>query len=100
MNERTAVSAKPDQLIRYELAELRAGDKLTPDLVFRDPYFLDFLGLKDRYIEKDVEDAIMRELEGVILELGVGFTFVARQKRITFRRTSAFFPSIVSGMRV
>ena len=80
--ERTALSKKPKELIRHELDSLRAEDKLTPDLVFRDPYFLDFLGLKDRYIEKDVEDAIMREMENFILELGVGFTFVARQKRI------------------
>jgi predicted nuclease of restriction endonuclease-like (RecB) superfamily len=80
--ERTALSKKPNELIRYELDKLRAEDKLTPDLVFRDPYFLDFLGLKDRYLEKDIEDAIMRELENFILELGVGFTFVARQKRI------------------
>jgi len=80
--ERTALSKKPDELIRYELDKLRTEDKLTPDLVFRDPYFLDFLGLKDRYLEKDMEDAIMREMENFILELGVGFTFVARQKRI------------------
>jgi hypothetical protein len=50
--ERTALSKKPKELIRHELDALRAEDKLTPDLVFRDPYFLDFLGLKDRYIEK------------------------------------------------
>ena len=56
---------------------------LTPDLVFKDPYFLEFLGLKDRYLEKDLEDAIMREMENFILELGVGFSFVARQKRIS-----------------
>lgn len=80
--ERTALSRKPDKLIRHELDELRVEDKLTPDLVFRDPYFLDFLGLKDRYLEKDIEDAIMREMEHFILELGIGFTFVARQKRI------------------
>ena len=80
--ERTALSKKPKELIRHELENLRAGDKLTPDLVFRDPYFLDFLGLNDRYLEKDIEDAVIRELEKFILELGVGFTFVARQKRI------------------
>jgi predicted nuclease of restriction endonuclease-like (RecB) superfamily len=80
--ERIALSKKPEKLIREELDTLRAEDKLTPDLVFRDPYFLDFLGLKDRYLEKDIEDAIMREMENFILELGVGFTFMARQKRI------------------
>ncbi|MFZ2657320.1 MAG: PDDEXK nuclease domain-containing protein [Victivallales bacterium] len=55
---------------------------MTPELVFRDPYFLDFLGLKDRYLEKDLEDAILREIEQFLLELGSGFAFVARQKRI------------------
>jgi predicted nuclease of restriction endonuclease-like (RecB) superfamily len=80
--ERTALSKKPEKLIREELDSLRTEDKLTPDLVFHDPYFLDFLGLKDRYLEKDIEDAIMREMENFILELGIGFTFVARQKRI------------------
>jgi len=80
--ERTALSKKPDELIRLELDALRDEDRLTPDLVFRDPYFLDFLGLNDRYLEKDLEDAILRELEQFLLELGVGFTFVARQKRI------------------
>jgi predicted nuclease of restriction endonuclease-like (RecB) superfamily len=80
--ERTALSKKPKELISHELNALRTKDKLTPDLVFRDPYFLDFLGLKDRYLEKDLEDAIIRELENFILELGAGFTFIARQKRI------------------
>jgi len=80
--ERTALSKKPDELIRLELDGLRDEDRLTPDLVFRDPYFLDFLGLADRYLEKDLESAILRELEKFLLELGVGFSFVARQKRI------------------
>ncbi len=80
--ERTALSKKPDKLIRQELAALRDEDKLTPDLVFRDPYVLDFLGLKDTYAEKDLEAAILREMEAFILELGVGFCFVARQKRM------------------
>ncbi len=81
--ERTALSRKPAKLAELELKQLREQDKLTPDLVFRDPYFLDFLGLKDRFLEKDIEDAIMREMEQFILELGVGFSFVARQKRIS-----------------
>ncbi len=80
--ERTALSRKPEELIKQELAKLREGDTLTPDLVFRDPYFLDFLGLKDAYAEKDLEAAILREMERFILELGVGFSFIARQKRI------------------
>lgn len=81
--ERTALSKKPDKLIRQELAALREDDQLTPDLVFRDPYVLDFLGLRDTYAEKDLEAAILREMEAFILELGVGFAFLERQKRIT-----------------
>jgi predicted nuclease of restriction endonuclease-like (RecB) superfamily len=80
--ERTALSKKPVKLIAKELKKLRAEDKLTPDLVFRDPYLLDFLGLKDTYAEKDLELAILREIEAFILELGEGFCFVERQKRI------------------
>jgi predicted nuclease of restriction endonuclease-like (RecB) superfamily len=80
--ERTALSRKPDKLVRQELAALREEDKLTPDLVFRDPYILDFLRLRDTYGEKDVERAILRETESFILELGAGFCFVARQKRM------------------
>ncbi len=80
--ERTAISKKPEEVARAELARLRSEDKLTPDLVFRDPYILDFLGLRDRYLEKDLEDAILREMESFLLELGDGFAFLARQKRI------------------
>lgn len=80
--ERTALSRKPEKLIEYELENLRQDNLVTPDLVFRDPYFLDFLGLKETYQEKDLESAILRELESFLLELGAGFSFVARQKRI------------------
>lgn len=80
--ERTALSRKPEELARQELAKLREANQLSPDLVFRDPYFLDFLGLADTYSEKDLEAAILREMERFILELGDGFAFVARQKRI------------------
>jgi len=81
--ERTAIAKKPDELIEQDITALRDEDRMTPDLVFRDPYFLDFLGLTSHHVEKDVEDAILRELEAFILELGDGFTFVARQKRIS-----------------
>jgi predicted nuclease of restriction endonuclease-like (RecB) superfamily len=81
--ERTALSRKPAELAERELKALREDDPLTPDLVFRDPYVLDFLGLADTYSEKDLEAAILREIESFLLELGAGFAFVERQKRIT-----------------
>ena len=80
--ERTALSRKPDELIRHELDALRETDRMTPDLVFKDPYILDFLGLRDHYYERDLEDAILREMEAFLLELGAGFAFLARQRRI------------------
>lgn len=81
--ERTALSKRPAKLAELELKKLREENRITPDLVFRDPYILDFLGLKDTYAEKDLETAILREMESFILELGIGFAFVARQKAMT-----------------
>jgi predicted nuclease of restriction endonuclease-like (RecB) superfamily len=80
--ERTAISKKPEEVVQAQLAQLRDEDRLSPELVFKDPYFLDFLGLNDRYLEKDLEDAVLRELEKFLLEMGSGFAFLARQKRI------------------
>lgn len=80
--ERTAISRKPEQTIAKELALLKKEQQLNPDLVFRDPYFLDFLGLSDMYSEKDLETSIIVELQRFIIELGSDFAFMARQKRI------------------
>lgn len=81
--QRTALSKKPEALVRQELSALREKDELSPTLVLRDPYMLDFLELADTYSEKDLESAILREIERFLLELGTGFAFVERQKRIT-----------------
>ncbi|HAS6258160.1 TPA: DUF1016 family protein [Vibrio parahaemolyticus] len=80
--ERTAISKKPDETIVAELTELRVSGQYNKNLLLKDPYILDFLELNDRYLEKDLEDAILRDIEQFLLELGAGFTFVARQKRI------------------
>jgi len=81
--ERTAISKNSEQTIQNDLELLKTEQKLNTDLVFRDPYFLDFLGLKDTYSEKDLENAIIAELQRFIIELGSDFAFMARQKRIT-----------------
>jgi len=80
--QRTALSRNTETVIRSELKTLRKG-RMTPEMVFRDPYFLDFLGLRGAYSEKDLENAILREMERFLLELGSGFSFVARQKRMS-----------------
>ncbi|TXL12377.1 cytoplasmic protein [Methylococcaceae bacterium HT4] len=80
--ERTAISKKPDQTISQELQLFCGSGQVNQNLILKDPYVLDFLGLNDSYLEKDLEDAILRELEQFLLELGSGFTFIARQKRL------------------
>jgi len=81
--ERTAISKRPEKTIKYDLELLKNEQKLTPDLVFRDPYFLGFLGLSDKYSEKDLETAIIVELQNFIIEFGSDFAFMDRQKRIS-----------------
>ena len=80
--ERTAISKQPDELIKKELNALKTEKKLSDNLVFRDPYILDFLELKDTYSEKDLESSILVNLQKFISELGTDFAFLARQKRI------------------
>lgn len=81
--ERTAISKKPELTIKNDLESLKNDRLINPDIVFRDPYFLDFLGLTDTYSEKDLESAIIAELQRFIIEFGNDFAFMARQKRIT-----------------
>ena len=81
--ERTAISKKPELTIQNDLEELRNERKLSADLVFQDPYFLDFLGLSDKFSEKDLESAILANLQQFLIEFGNDFAFMARQKRIT-----------------
>lgn len=81
--ERTAISKRSDKTIRQELQHLKEQQQITPDIIFRDPYILDFLGLSDTFSETDLETAIIVELQRFIIELGNDFAFLARQKRIT-----------------
>lgn len=80
--ERTAISDKPEELIRAELASIRNDRKMSPDMVFKSPYFLEFTGLKGGYTEETLENTLISHIEQFLLELGDGFTFVARQKRM------------------
>jgi predicted nuclease of restriction endonuclease-like (RecB) superfamily len=84
--ERTAISRKPEKTIKQDLELLKTDKIVHPDLIFKDPYLLDFLGLSDTYSEKDLESAILVELQKFITELGMDFAFMARQKRITIDR--------------
>lgn len=81
--ERTAISRKPEEVIKRELEQVKTTNQLLPDLVFRSSYFLDMLGLPDAFSEKDLEDAILSQIQSFIKELGSDFAFLDRQKRIT-----------------
>lgn len=88
--ERTAISKKPNETIKNDLELLKKEQKINADLIFRDPYFLDFLELKDTYSEKDLETAILADLQRFLIELGSDFAFLARQKRITIDHTDYY----------
>lgn len=79
--ERTAHSRQPAAM-RARGQRRRPEDAVSVEDMVRDPYLLEFLNLKDEYSENDLEDALIQHLEAFLLELGAGFTFVARQKRI------------------
>lgn len=81
--ERTAISKRPEETIKNDIQLLEEKDIMTVDMFYRDPCILDFLGLQDTYSEKDLENAILAELEKFILEMGTDFAFMARQKKVT-----------------
>ncbi len=84
--ERTALSKdKAAMLVKGSVA--RPEDAVTPNDAIKDPYVLEFLDLRDEYSESDLEAALIRRLEDFLLELGEGFTFVGRQRRLRIDQT-------------
>ncbi|MGI4871193.1 MAG: PDDEXK nuclease domain-containing protein [Janthinobacterium lividum] len=88
--ERTAISRQPEAAIAQELAGLRETGQLSPDLVFKDTYVLDFLGLASGHNEATLEQAIVGQVQEFILEMGRGFSFLERQKRISVDATDYY----------
>jgi predicted nuclease of restriction endonuclease-like (RecB) superfamily len=86
----TALSRKPENVIRHELEKVKSKHQLVPDMVFRSSYFLDMLGLPDTFSEKDLETAILNQIEDFLKELGSDFCFIGRQKRITIDSTDYY----------
>jgi predicted nuclease of restriction endonuclease-like (RecB) superfamily len=79
--ERTALSRNKAKMLTKGAAA-RREDAITPEEEIKDPYVLEFLGLKDEYSESDIEEALILHLERFLLELGGDFTFVGRQRRL------------------
>ena len=88
--ERTAISRKSDGVIEQKLATLHQTNLLSPDLVFKDTYVLDFLGLSGGYSEATLEQAIVSRIQEFIMEMGNGFAFLERQKRISVDDTDYY----------
>ena len=88
--ERTVISRRPEEVIRHTLDEHAEKQILVPDLVFRSSYFLDALGLPDYFSEKDLENAILSQMQTFLNEMGTDFAFLARQKRITIDATDYY----------
>lgn len=84
--ERTALSKNKAAML-VKGAVPKAEDAVTPDDAIKDPYVLEFLDLKDEYSESDLEQALIRRLEDFLLELGDGFAFVGRQRRLRIDQT-------------
>ncbi len=80
--ERTAIAAKPEDVISKEIIQLQKEEIISPDLIFKNTYVLDFLGLSGNHSETDLENAILNHMQAFIMEMGKGFAFVERQKRI------------------
>lgn len=81
LHERIAMPGKPEELLAT--LPMPRPEALTYEEAFKDPYILDFLGLKGAYTERDLESALIANMERFLLELGAGFMFVGRQQRIT-----------------
>jgi predicted nuclease of restriction endonuclease-like (RecB) superfamily len=79
--ERTALSRDKAAMLAKG-TQARPGDWLTADEEVRDPFVLEFLGLKDEYSEHDLEEALVHHLESFLLELGGEFAFIGRQRRL------------------
>ncbi|AIO36854.1 hypothetical protein WS58_23860 [Burkholderia pseudomultivorans] len=84
--ERTALSRDKAAMLAKAAAP-RPADAVTPDDAIKDPYVLEFLNLKDEYSESDLEGALIERLQELLIELGDGFTFVGRQRRLRIDQT-------------
>jgi predicted nuclease of restriction endonuclease-like (RecB) superfamily len=81
--ERTVLSKQPEDVIANHLEKFKNSDEITPELIFKEPYFLDFIGMHNYETEEELENLIARNITDFLQELGTDFCFVARQKRMS-----------------
>jgi predicted nuclease of restriction endonuclease-like (RecB) superfamily len=81
--ERTALAQQPKEVVENSLSLVKEEDRLDPRMLLQNPYILDFLDLPTSYNESELEQAILNAIQKFLLELGGGFCFVERQKRLS-----------------
>ena len=98
--ERTAISKEPEAVIKKSIEALRQDDSLSSSLVFKDPYFLSFIGSNNYQREHELEDLILDNIVEFLQELGEDFCFVSRQKRMSTGRKDRYLDLLFFNRRL
>ena len=98
--ERTALSKKSEKVIKAQLNTLKSNDEMTPEMVFKEPYFLDFIGAHTYESEEELENLILNNITDFLQELGADFCFVARQKRMSTERKDRYLDLLFFNRRL
>lgn len=98
--ERTALSKKSEIVIGEQLNKLKNNDEMTPELTFKEPYFLDFIGAHAYQSEKELESLILSNVTDFLQELGTDFCYVARQKRMSTGRKDRYLDLLFFNRRL
>ena len=98
--ERTALSKQPEKVIKTQLDNLKSTDEMTPELTFKEPYFINFIGANDYDSEEDLESLILNNITDFLQELGTDFCFVARQKRMDTGRKDRYLDLLFFNRRL
>jgi predicted nuclease of restriction endonuclease-like (RecB) superfamily len=81
--ERVGLSKQPEGVIKSQISQLKNNDEMTPEMTFKEPYFLDFIGAHFYASEQELEDLILQNITEFLQEIGTDFCFVSRQKRMS-----------------
>lgn len=98
--ERVGLSKKPEDIIKSQISHLKNTDEMTPEMTFKEPYFLDFIGLNDYKTEEELEDLILQNITNFLQEMGTDFCFVARQKRMSTGRKDRYLDLLFFNRRL
>ena len=98
--ERTALSKKPEKVIKAQLEHLKASDKITADMTFKEPYFLDFINAHPSLSEEELENLILNHITEFLQELGNDFCLVARQKRMSTTKKDRYLDLLFFNRRL